>query len=619
MGKTADLSTCHKERAIDLVRHCHGQTVWFFFTSQVSRCISTPRVLFLLLIINPIVAFAGPAIDIEIKGLNRTYRNNVLNYLDLEKRKDNENFTVTWLKSLHAKAPDQIRAALEPFGYYNPEIEASLTEKNGKWFAVYVVDVGPPLKISKVDVRLIGAGAKESIIQQAVAAFPLRVGDVLDHQRYEQGKNAVIDAASGLGYVKVKPEKAQVRVDRETNQAEIELTIDTGPRYYFGEVRMQQDFLDKDLVQDFITIEKGKPFLNEDLLRFQQGLMASAYASSVKIDSKFEEAVDNHVPLDVSMVPNKRHRISIGAGYDTDRGPRVSGRWTNRRLNRHGHHSEVILKLGATQRELRGSYFIPVVNTLTDRFTTSAGYEYEELDSTERETTDAELGFVRRNLDDTYLAKLFLQFLHETFRAGIQPETTTNLLPIGGTLRFSQIEQSLFPQHGHNLFGDLRGATSAILSDTSFLRLLLHGEYFHPLGSKGRLNLRTELGTSWVENFLLYPVSLRFFAGGANSVRGFGYKELGPTDPAGNVIGGEHLITASVEYDYRFLEKWAAAVFVDVGNAFSDEFEKLRVGSGVGLKWLAPFGSLKVDVALPVDEPLMLDNVQVYIGFGAVL
>jgi translocation and assembly module TamA len=101
-------------------------------------------VLFLMLVINPIVVFAGPAIDIEIQGLNRTYRTNVLNYLDLEKRKDDENLTVTWLKRLHAKAPDQIRAALEPLGYYNPEIEASLTEKNGKWYAVYVVDVGPP-------------------------------------------------------------------------------------------------------------------------------------------------------------------------------------------------------------------------------------------------------------------------------------------------------------------------------------------------------------------------------------------------------------------------------------------------------------------------------------------
>ncbi|MBT8126707.1 MAG: outer membrane protein assembly factor, partial [Gammaproteobacteria bacterium] len=147
-------------------------------------------VLFLLLVINPIVVFAGPAIDIEIKGLDRIYRTNVLNYLDLEKRKDDENLTVTWLKRLHAKAPDQIRVALTPFGYYNPEIEGSLTEKNGKWFAVYVVDVGSPVKISNVDVHLIGAGAKEPILQQVAAAFPLKVGDVLDHQRYEQGKTA---------------------------------------------------------------------------------------------------------------------------------------------------------------------------------------------------------------------------------------------------------------------------------------------------------------------------------------------------------------------------------------------------------------------------------------------
>jgi translocation and assembly module TamA len=576
--------------------------------------------LLLFLICIPIVVTAGPAVDIKINGLDGEYKDNVLNYLDLEKRRENENFTVTWLKRLHAKAPDQIRAALEPFGYYNPNIDASLTEKDGKWLAVYDVDLGLPIKVSKVDVRLIGAGADEPILQQSVSTFPLNVGDILDHQRYDEGKSAIIEAASGYGYVKVKPEKAQVRVDRETSQAEIELVIDTGPRYYFGEVRIHQDFLDKDLIEDYIVIEPGEPYLNEDLLRFQQGLMASAYTSTVKIEPNFDEAVDDHVPLDVSLLPNKRHRISMGGGYDTDRGPRVSGRWTSRYLNRHGHHSEVFFNIGTVQRELKGSYFIPVYKALTDRFVTSGGYDYEETTSTERETIDGELAFVRRNLEDTYLAKLFLQFLHEKYRAGIQPETTTNLLPIGGgTLRFSFVEESVFPQRGYQLFGDLRGATSAILSDTGFLRLLLRGEYFHPLGSKGRLNLRSELGTSLVENFLLYPVSLRYFAGGASSVRGFGYKDLGPRDPAGNVIGGEHLITASVEYDYRFLEKWAAAVFVDAGNAFSDDFERLRVGSGVGIRWLAPFGSLKVDVALPVDESLMLENVQVYIGFGAVL
>jgi len=578
------------------------------------------RVLLFFLTCLPIVALAGLEIEIVINGLDGEYRDNVLNHLDIERRKDNEDLTVTWLKRLHAKALDQIRAALEPFGYYNPKIEDSLTERNGKWFVVYDVHLGPPVKVSTVDIRVIGAGADEPILKQAVSAFPLDVGDVLDHQRYEQGKTAIIDAASGLGYVKVQPDKAQVSVDRETNQAEIELRIDTGRRYFFGEVRVQQDFLDEDLVQDYVTIETGKPYLNEDLLRFQQGLAASAYTSSVKIEPRFEEAVDDHIPLDVSLEPYMRHRIVIGADYDTNRGPRVSGRWTSNRLNRHGHHSEVLFNFGITQRQLNGSYVVPVFNALTDRFATSAGYEFEETAATDRHTTDAELAFVRRNLDNTYLLTLFVQFFHERYRAGIQPETTSNLAPIaGGTLRFSSEEQSLFPRHGHNLLGDLRGTTSMLLSETGFLRLHLRGKYFHPLGSKGRLNLRAELGTSWIEKFLRYPVSLRFFAGGANSVRGFGYKDLGPKDPAGNVVGGEHLITGSVEYDYRFQEKWAAAVFVDAGNAFSNTFKELRVGSGVGLRWLAPFGSLRVDVALPIDETLMLNNVKVYVGFGAVL
>jgi autotransporter translocation and assembly factor TamB len=99
---------------------------------------------------------------------------------------------------------------------------------------------------------------------------------------------------------------------------------------------MQQDFLNEELVKDYITIEPGAPYLNEDLLRFQQGLTASGYTSSVKIEPNFEEAVDEHVPLDVSLVPAKRHRIVLGAGY-ADRGPRISGRWTNRRVNRYGH------------------------------------------------------------------------------------------------------------------------------------------------------------------------------------------------------------------------------------------------------------------------------------------
>jgi len=573
----------------------------------------------LLLSSSPFTSLAGERVDVDIEGLSRAQRKNVEHFLDIERRKKDDDLTAAWIRRLHERAPEQIRAALVPFGFYNVEIDASLEETGeGEWGAVYRVDPGEATIISEVNLRWTGPGKDEPLLRLAIEAFPLAPGDVLDHSVYDSGKTTLIEAATEYGYVRAKSTTAAVRVDRDTNQAVVDLEIDTGPRYYFGEVRIQQDFLDEDLVSDYVTIEPGGPFLNDDLLRFQQGLSGSGYTSVVKIDPRFDQTVDDRVPLEVSLLPNNRHRLAFGLGYDTDRGPRVSARWTHRRINRHGHHSELFMTLGTTQREVNGTYYVPVLDASRDRLAASAGYEYEETSSTERETIDAELGFVRRNLEDTYYLKFFLQFFNERYRAGIQPETTTNLLPIGASARLSEVEDSLFPQRGYYLFGDARAATSAVLSDTSFVRFLARGEYFIPAGSNGRVTLRSDLGTSGVEDFLLYPVSLRFFAGGASSVRGYGYKTLGPEDPDGNVIGGKHLVTLSTEYDYRFLEKWAAAAFIDAGNAFND-WVGLRVGGGLGIRWLSPLGSLKLDVGVPLDEEITLERTQVYIGFGAVL
>jgi translocation and assembly module TamA len=128
-----------------------------------------------------------------------------------------------------------------------------------------------------------------------------------------------------------------------------------------------------------------------------------------------------------------------------------------------------------------------------------------------------------------------------------------------------------------------------------------------------------EVGAAWVENFTLYPASLRYFAGGDNSVRGYTYQSLGPVDEKGVVEGGKQVITTSFEYDHRVAESWVLAGFVDAGNAYNDEMDKVYVGAGAGFRWLAPFGSLRIDLAWPVSESPGLDDVKLHIGFGATL
>jgi translocation and assembly module TamA len=574
--------------------------------------------LFILLHMAPPVMAAIP-LEIEVIGLENPLQKNVLHFLDIEKQKDNEELTIRWIKRLHEQAPQEIREALQPYGYYLPDIQTQLTETEGKWLATYTIDKGDPVKINKRDIQWFGEGAAHPVFQKSIQDYYKNAGNLLVHSEYESAKNKFMNLALSNGYPRAKFIKSEWLIDLDTNSADLKLYMDSGQLYYFGNIRFQQDFLDPDLLQHYISIEKGSPYSHEALLEFQQNLIAGNYAKEVTINPLFHEARQQHLPLNVLMKPITPHKFSFGLGYETGVGVRGSARWTDRLINRHGHHSEVYTKLSQREGTLRGQYSIPVIQPLTDRWVSTASYEYEETPDTSSNTFELETAFVRRNLEDTHFHKGFLLASSETFTVGADPKKTTNLLTLGGTMRFSEMEDTMFPQKGHYLFTDLRGAAEALLSDTSFTRMHLKGIYMLEVGENGRIDTRLEIGAAWVDDFSIYPTSLRFFAGGGNSVRGYAYESLSPTDDKGVVVGGKQIFSTSFEYDHRVSESWVIAGFVDAGNAYDNTLDKTFVGAGAGFRWLAPFGSLRVDIAYPVSEQPELSDWRIHIGFGATL
>ncbi len=559
-------------------------------------------------------------LDVRIEGVKGDMLTNIEARLDILKHANDEKLDERWIRRLHASAPEQIRRALQPFGYYRPRIEASLTREDGKWLARYRVDPGKPVRLGHIDIRWRGPGARAAALTRAIADFPLKAGDVLDHKRWEEGKEGLLDAAYLSGYAKARIVESRALVDPDAGRADATLLLETGPLYHFGQVQVHQDFLDDELVAAYNTLKEGAVYSHDELLRYQQGLIASGYSQSVTLEPRFDLTRDSRVPIDVTMTPAKKHKFSFGLGFETSIGPRFTAQWDDRRINRRGHQSSVYLKLAQKERELRGIYRIPVVDPRTDRLEIGARYHYEETPTTTSTTLTPELAFVRRNLEDTLFMKGFVNYQLERFTIEGDPERSTKLLQFGFISRYSKVESAVFPRRGRYAYGEIRGASSFLLSDTSFARLLLKGRYLLPLGARGRLDINLELGASWVEDFDLYPSSLRFFAGGDGSVRGYSYKELGPRDDKNIVIGGQHLLTLNLEYDHRVAKSWAVAAFVDAGNAFaSDDLGKLFVGAGFGVRWLAPFGALKIDLGWPVSENATLGDAQLYIGFGATL
>lgn len=581
--------------------------------------LAIPLTLFLLLSLILQVAQAAPLLKVELSGLEEPFATNVRHYLAINREKTSDNLTVRWIKRLHKEAPKNIRTALQPYGYYNPIIQARLTKKAGTWLANYTVDKGIPLKLNKLDIQWFGEGASDPAFAKSIQEYHKHASGLLNHAEYEAAKNRFMAVALSNGYPKARFLKSEWLVDLDTNSANLTLHMDTGKHYRFGDILFKQDFLDPELLQHYITIRKGTPYSHEALLEFQQNLIASNYASEVRIKPLYQKAVGELLPLDVILTPIVPHKLSFGLGYETDIGVRGSARWTDRLINRYGHHSEVYVKLSEIEGTVRGQYTIPVLQPLTDQWVSSVSYDYEKTPDTSSQTFDIETAFIRKNLEDTYFYKGFILASNEAFTIGTSPKTIAKLLISGGTIRFSRMDKGIFPQNGHYLFTDLRVAAEQLLSDTSFTRLHFKGRYLMGLGENGRMDGRLEVGAAWVDDFSNYPTSLRYFAGGDNSVRGYKYQSLGPINDEGVAVGGKQALSASLQYDHRIARSWLISGFADAGNAYNDKLDKIYVGAGLGLRWLAPFGSLRLDLAYPVSQQPQLNDYVIHIGFGATL
>ncbi|MGH8466029.1 MAG: BamA/TamA family outer membrane protein, partial [Pseudomonas sp.] len=71
----------------------------------------------------------------------------------------------------------------------------------------------------------------------------------------------------------------------------------------------------------------------------------------------------------------------------------------------------------------------------------------------------------------------------------------------------------------------------------------------------------------------------------------------------GEIIGGKHLLTGSIEYDFNILPSWKMAIFHDAGNSFEDFHDfKLHRSIGLGIRWMSPIGPIRADVARGIDD-----------------
>jgi len=552
--------------------------------------------IFLLLL--PGFAWAAVSLELAVEGVDGALHENVLESLTLYSERKHPLLELRRMRALHRQAEDEIRAALRPFGYYRPAIEASLEEQDGRWIARYRIDAGEPVRVHELVLNISGEAASDKAFIDWKQSFPLRPGDVLIHTAYEQGKRALQDLLRDRGYFEAQLQRHAIEVRQLENSARIVLEADSGPRYRFGAIEFSQIGMNDALLRSYLPFHEGDFYDAERLFALQRALTDSDYFDYIDVQAGVETAAEGVAPVTVDLRLRKRTRYTLGLGYGTDTGPRLGVGMERRYINRAGHRVTLDALTSKVQNRLQGMYRIPLQrHPNADYISFRSGWEQENLDVSKRKTLTAGAGLTM--LLGRWQRTYALTFQQERFRVADQQNTTHLVLP-SWSLQRMEADDRLFPSRGWRLDFELRGASETLGSDASLLQGVARAKAIYPLFG-GRFITRADFGASKTSSFERVPASLRFFAGGDNSIRGYGYKTLGPRNAQGEVIGGRNLLAASAEYEHYFGAMFGAAAFYDAGNAFDRGDFKVMQGAGAGLRWRLPFGVLRVDIGVPLN------------------
>ena len=539
--------------------------------------------------------WAQPVIQVDIEGIDKRLETNVRLFLSIEQQRNHALMNEGRMRRLHQKAAGEIAAALQPYGYYQPKITPSLTQlETSEWQARYVIDTGPGLPIAEVNLNIIGPMKEDSLLQNVLKERALNPGDIFSHPKYESLKSGLGGLASELGYVEAKFTLARVEIDLNLYQARVYLDFESGPRYRFGEVTLDQDVLEPELLIRYIPFKKGDPYSLEQVILLQRTLNDSTYFKVVEVVPGVPQADSREVPIRVSLSPRKRHRYDFGLGYGTDTGARAQVGWRMPRVNQRGHRIDSMIIVSEIGYDVSANYRVPVRNPRTDQLVYSISEEKEETDTNDSILRSLSLSFHHNR--EKWREVLSLSYEDEDFAVGNDSGNSILLIP-GVSWTRTWGSSFINVLDGLRFSFAVRGASESVVSDSDFTQLLGNIKFITSLNARNRFIARGTLGTTNTTDFNQLPSSIRFFAGGTNSVRGYAYQSLGPTDESGDVVGGEHLITASIEFEHYFSDKLGMAVFIDSGNAIENFGDDLEQGAGFGVRWKSPVGSVRVDLA----------------------
>jgi translocation and assembly module TamA len=554
-------------------------------------------------------AFARAGVKLTVDGVEDPLKSAVVAGVSLSQYATRE-ASDAQVRRLYERAPDQVRAALQPYGYYDATATGDLKKVGNDWQVVLHVKPGEPVTVASVDIQLDKEALAIPAIRRTARRLERLKGQRLDDATYDADRDALSGALTANGFLDARMKTRRVEVNRAERSAAIKLAWDAGTRYRYGQVKFEGSQFRPGFLQRYVPFKRGDYFDQDQLLELQQALNGADYFSVVNVLPDVDEASHGTVDVTVQLVPAKRTIYTGGPFIGTDTGVGVRGGIERRWVNDRGHKWKNELVLAQRLKTLSTLYSIPMPGPNQRSFNYGANFRDADTDTSQSRTLEL-VGNETRQWHG-WVRTLGVHALIGTFTVGKHGDEPDNapgvehgrskLVFAEASLTRKRADNPDFVRRGWSLDLYARSTAGTLLSSARFSQLVADAKWIRAFTRRDRLILRGTAGATWTSDFAALPPQLRFFAGGDRSVRGYGFQAIGPKNSYDRVIGGRNLLVTSATVEHYFTRNWGIAAFVDAGNAFNGTDYRPKIGTGLGLRWRSPVGLIRLDLGTPVHD-----------------
>jgi outer membrane protein insertion porin family/translocation and assembly module TamA len=514
-------------------------------------------------------------------------------------------------------------------GYYETKVthDLAVDDQDGSVAATIHVTEGEPIRVAKISVEIVDAPELKPDVDALLGKLPLREGQLFAVDPYQRTEVQIRDFFYDKGRAAIAIQrKAEVILDRHV--ANVSYTLNAGPQTQFGTTTVEGlKNVEESIILQELTYKPGEQFSGTALRTTEKNLRELDLFGQIIIEPQ-PSLPDTAVPVKIRLQEKPPREIRVGLGFGSEDKVRGQIRWRNYNWLGGARRLEVGAKASFITRELDLQFLQPHFLAPENRFMITFGpQQFDEpgylLNATrlhtrfERKFTDRFTGFLAHRLEYENLSEVpdaSLRALGPFDKKGLLSGLSAGFL-------WNNANDLLNPTSGWTLSFAAEEVGGFLGGRFDLYKLQSEVRGYYPLAETTVFASRLKL--AWAEPLRSdedVPLFERFYAGGGNSVRGYGRSRLGPLSTSDDPLGGRSLIEGSFELRQQFTEKIGGAVFVDFGQvslrSFNVPVDSLKFSAGFGVRYTTPVGPLRLDIGFPFDPPRGDRSWQIHFSIG---